>query len=165
MKDKARQRAKPAGSEPASKMAFLGLLLLIFGAGVYLFNYERQTVETGSLEPGQRLIEYHAPLWDPFPHHLRIRAEPSRAVSFAVAVGAGAASETESLFLSGGEKVLDIYPGERVIVTVADVNTAGGVVKTTLWCDSWNYAAALLAGTGAVLLVTDRRIRRRQKET
>ncbi|MFQ5800180.1 MAG: hypothetical protein ACE5HH_00470 [Candidatus Hydrothermarchaeales archaeon] len=131
----------------------VGVLLILFGAGTYFFNYERQSIELGNLQGSDKMIlEYYAPKWDPFPHHVKISTEASTPVQV-TAIISGGREKTETLLLQEGEKTIDVYPGETVQIKVENTSAVTGKVKTVLWCDSWNYAAALLLGAGIFFLI------------
>jgi len=127
----------------------LALGLIALGSAVGLLNYERHSIalqQEGRVE----LADYHAPGWDPFPHHLKVSSVATSPVSLLALIDG---VEERRTLASGGEEVFHVQPGERLTVYL-EPTSAGGVVRTTLWCDSWSYAAItlILAGTAVLAL-------------
>ena len=129
----------------------IGIVLIIFGISVFIANYERQTLQVHEIAPGQEIINYYAPLWDPLPHHVKISVASSEPLTLKSEIIDGD-SWAETFNLEAGEKTLHVYPGETIKIDVSAPATATGTFKTLLWCDSWNYAAAILVILGLVLL-------------
>jgi hypothetical protein len=129
----------------------IGVVLIFFGIALFIVNYERQTLQVDGVVPGQEIINYYAPLWDPLPHHVKITAESSEHVTFKVAIEDNEI-RTETFTLEADKKTIDVYPGETIWINIENTGSSSGTVRTVLWCDSWNYAAAILSLLGLVLL-------------
>ncbi|GBE19208.1 hypothetical protein BMS3Abin16_01823 [archaeon BMS3Abin16] len=134
------------------RYATLGIILLLVGISLFIGNYERQTLHVSELNHGREIINYYAPRWDPLPHHVKITAESNEPLTFRVSIE-NKELETENFTLKyGDDKTLDIYPDETIRITVESAAVDSGGVKTLLWCDSWNIAAAVLLVSGLILL-------------
>ncbi len=145
------QKEAAAKRKKGNSALMIGIVLIILGAGFYIFNYERQSVSVGGLNVETQIIDYYAPLWDPFPHHLRVNVEASEDIVVKKVMDRDT-STIETLSLKSDETTFHIYPGETIEVYLENRGAAQGRVKTVLWCDSWNYAAAVLLVLGLVLL-------------
>jgi hypothetical protein len=127
------------------------VVLLVLGLFTYIFNYERQTIDVQEISRDHEILAYYAPLWDPFLHHVKITVEASKPVSVISRVSKKG-SKSETFFLQLGEQIIDINPGETVRISVENLESSTGLIETVLWCDSWNYAAAILMIVGIILL-------------
>jgi hypothetical protein len=130
----------------------LGVTLLIFGAGFYIFNYERQSIQVENIVSKTKIIDYRAPTWDPLPHHVKVRTDSAGPIDLTVTIS-DANPKTETFKTSNGERTFHVQPGETIEIYVENPDSFSGTVKTVLWCDSWNYVAAILAIGGIVLLL------------
>jgi hypothetical protein len=127
------------------------LLFIVLGGGVYTFNYERQTINIASIPSEQTIIEYYAPTWDPLPHHVKIQSTSTVPVIFDIVISNGKMN-SETFSMEKGQRKIDVYPGEMIKISLENPDSGNGVVKTVLWCDSWNYAAAVLVSLGIILI-------------
>ncbi len=133
----------------------IGVLIILIGIAIFIANYERQTLQIEEINPNQEIINYYAPLWDPLPHHIRVTAEASEDVVVKKVIDRDT-STAEILNLKADETIFHVYPGETIEIYIENTGTTHGTVKTVLWCDSWNYSAAILFAAGALLLFFSR---------
>jgi hypothetical protein len=138
-------------SQKARALSTLGVMLIFLGLSTFIFNYERQSVDVSEITEGQVIVDYYAPLWDPLPHHVKVDVKTLAPVLITFKI-ISEHEKLESLALSAEKKTLDVYPGETIIIIVENSEATTGTVKTLLWCDSWNYAAAGLGLTGIIIL-------------
>jgi hypothetical protein len=138
--------------EERKTLTLVGVLLLFLGLFTFIFNYERKYIDVQQISRDQEILEYYAPLWDPFPHHVKITVEASKPVKVISTVGKEF-SKSEIFFLQLGDQTVDVNPGETIRINVENLESANGTIKTVLWCDSWNYAAAVLTLAGIIVLI------------
>ncbi len=137
-----------------SAKSLIALVLILIGFSLFIFNYERETVELDVIQGELIVIDYYAPLWDPLPHHVNLKIEAQGPINVIIELeNGGTKSETHSI--TNGEKKVDVYPGERIQISIENPEGQTGFLWSVLWCDSWNYGAALLILSGAVLLLLD----------
>lgn len=136
-----------------NKLILTGLLFIVLGGGVYVFNYERQIIDIASNPSKLTIIEYYAPTWDPLPHHVKIQTTATAPVIFDIVISNGKLN-SETFSMEKGQRTIDVYPGERIKIGLENPDSGIGAVKTVLWCDSWNYAAAVLVFIGMFFIIS-----------
>jgi len=94
--------------ENTDSKRFLGVVLIIIGSLVFILNYERQTIDLATLQPGQEIIDYYAPDWDPWPPHVNIRGENNGILRLTYSI-AGKQKLTRSFTLNMREEKDDRY--------------------------------------------------------
>ncbi len=134
------------------KIVVIGIIILIFGAVILYLNYEKQTINLPAISTRQTILEYHAPYWDPFPHHAKILVQTEEPVNI-VSTLMRPTEKTEKYSLHSGEIYLAIYPEETLKIQVENLSSTKGTIQTVLWCESWNYSAIFLFGFGIALLL------------
>jgi hypothetical protein len=140
-----------AESKDAKQYGTIAVLLILVGISLFIANYERQTLQVGELAPGLEIIDYYAPLWDPLPHHVKIMVDSSGFVTFRATIESNEI-RTETFTLEDDDKTIEVYSGETIRINIENTGPGSGTVRTVLWCDSWNYAVAVLLILGLILL-------------
>jgi hypothetical protein len=133
------------------KYLFVILFFFLAGAGLYYFNFERHTYILTQLGGSTDLVHYEAPVWDPFPHTLKVIIDTDDSVQIILQYS-GAIELEETVTGSSLEKEWIVNPGEKIDARLEYNEGVSGEVKTVLWCDSWSYAALLLVMIGFLLL-------------
>lgn len=132
-----------------SRYLFLSVALVIIGGLVFYTNYERETVNVHPDLDERVLLDYHAPEIDPFPHHIVIDVDTDLVVEISETLD----GETNIIFTDDGSGRFTVESGQTILVLLRNPNGASGTVKTTFYCDSWNYAAYTLVAIGSILFV------------
>lgn len=122
----------------------LSILLLVSGGLVFYTNYERDTVNVTSDLDRRVILDYYAPEIDPFAHHLIVEVETSEVISISETFD----GVTNVFFTDDGRGRFTVESGQSILVVLSNPNGAVGTVKTTFYCDSWNYAAYTITGLG-----------------
>lgn len=124
------------------------LVLVLVSIGLFVFNFERQTLRQGDITPDTPVVDYYAPKWDPFPHHLRIDLEGEGTMEWYIRND----NLKKGVITSTGTTTLDVYPGETLVLLLGELDE-GSVLRTTLWCDSWNYLGGILLVLALILFI------------
>lgn len=125
---------------------YASVVLIVLGALVFYFNYERQTVQVTPETDELTLLEYFAPEYDPLPHYVIVEVDTTELVEISYSKN----GEAQTVYTDDGSGKYGVLPAETITVTLRNPYKASGTVKTTLYCDSWNYSAYLLVLFGTV---------------
>ena len=117
-----------------------GIALLIIAGGLYVFNFERETINFTPEKEQKTIFTYYAPEIDPFPHRLIVRINSDKPVEVLTLID-GEAVNTKTL--ERGVVKAVVKKGEDLKVRLINHDQASGTVKTSFYCDSWNYSTAL----------------------
>ena len=112
-------------------------------------NYDRETIIVSADLDERVLLDYHAPEVNPFPHHIVVDVDTSEVVEISETLD----NQTNSIYTDNGRGRGTVASGETILVVLRNPNGATGTVKTTFYCDSWNYATYTLAAVGTILFV------------
>jgi hypothetical protein len=124
------------------KYLAISIFFFLIGAGIYTLNFEREIHLLSSSGGRIDLVHYKAPLWDPYPHTLKVNIDTDGPVFFTIRY-TGAKDFKETVSDSFLEQEWIIYPGEVIDTYLEYSEDVSGEVKTVLWCDSWTYASYL----------------------
>ena len=116
---------------------------------MFYANYESETINVTAERDEWTLLDYPAPEADPFPHHLIIVVDTSMVVEISETLDGA----TNIIFTDDGSGKFTVESGETLHVVLRNPNGAVGIVHTTLYCDSWNYAAYILVGAGTLMFI------------
>ena len=128
---------------------FFSVLLIIAGGLVFYSNYEREIINVTPDIEELVLLDYHAPETDPLSHHLVVDVETSMIVEIIQTLD----GETNIIFTDDRSGRFTVSTGETMKVVLRNPNGASGYVRTTFYCESWNYLAYSLVGFGTILFV------------
>ncbi len=127
----------------------ISVALILLGALVFYTNYERETINVTPNLDEHVLLDYFAPVIDPLPHHLIVEVDTDQVVQIIEDLD----GETNIIFTDDGSGKFTVEPGQTIIVTLVNPNGATGTVKTTFYCDSWNYSAYALVAIGTLVFI------------
>ena len=127
----------------------LSIILIVSGGLVFYTNYDRETIIVNANLDESVLLDYHAPEVDPFPHHIVVDVDTSEVVEISETLD----NQTNIIYTDNGSGRFTVASGETILIVLRNPNGATGTVKTTFYCDSWNYAAYTLAAIGTILFV------------
>ncbi len=127
----------------------LSIILILSGGLVFYTNYDRETITIRADLDEKVLLDYFAPEVDPFSHHLIVEVDTSAVVSISETLN----GVTNLIFTDDGRGRFTVESGQTLLVVLSNPNGAVGTVKTTFYCDSWNYAAYTLTGLGVILFI------------
>ena len=117
-----------------------GIALLIIAGGLYVFNFERETIIFTPEKEQKTIFTYYAPEIDPFPHRLIVRINSDKPIAVLTLID-GEAVNTKTL--ERGVVKAVVKKGENLKVRLINHDQASGTAKTSFYCDSWNYSTAL----------------------
>lgn len=123
--------------------------MILSGGLVFYTNYDRETITIRADLDERVLLDYFAPEVDPFAHHLIVEVDTSEVVSISETLD----GVTNIIFTDDGRGRFTVESGQNILVILSNPNGAVGTVKTTFYCDSWNYAAYTLTGLGIILFI------------
>lgn len=127
----------------------LSILLIVSGGLVFYTNYDRETINVSADMDERVLLDYYAPTIDPFAHHFIVAVDTSEVIE----VSETLEGETNLIFTDDGSGRFTVESNQTILVVIRNPNGATGTVKTTFYCDSWNYTAYALVALGTVLFV------------
>ena len=119
-----------------------GIILLIIAGGLYVFNFERESITISPEREQRALFTYYAPEIDPFPHRLVVRVSMDKPVEVVTLIDEEVVATKT---LERGIVRAVVKKGETLKVKLINPSEASGTVKTVFYCDSWNYSAAMFA--------------------
>jgi len=127
----------------------LSIILIVSGGLVFYTNYDRETIIVSAEMDEKVLLDYHAPETDPLAHHIVVDVDTSAVVEISETLD----NQTNIIYTDNESGRFTVASGETIVVVLRNPNGATGTVKTTFYCDSWNYAAYTLATLGTILFV------------
>ena len=127
----------------------LSIILIVSGGLVFYTNYDRETINVIADMEEMVLLDYYAPEIDPFAHHIVVEVDTSEVIEISETLE----GETNLIFTDDGSGRFTIESNQTIRVVMRNPNGATGTVKTTFYCDSWNYAAYTLVALGTILFV------------
>jgi hypothetical protein len=125
---------------------------MLLGISTYFLNFERQTITVTSGITQGKVLEYYAPGWDPFPHYVDLVIDSQDALNLFITIE-GVNNQTEHLTMNAGKKHVIVYPNDNLLIEFQNPRSTMGTIRSTLWCDSWTYAAGFFFILGSTLLI------------
>jgi hypothetical protein len=108
----------------------------------------RQSTSVQTLKSGC-FLDYHAPVADPFANHIVVEVDTSDVVEVSETID----DQTNLIFTDDGSGRFTVESNQTILVVLRNPNGTTGTVKTTFYCDSWNYLAYILVALGTILFV------------
>ena len=124
-------------------------VLVLLGAFVFYSNYDIETIQVTPDIAERTLLNYSAPVQDPFSHHIIVKVNTTGLIQITYNTN----GESQSIFTDDGSGKFNVNPTETIFVEFKNPNRVKGTVKTTFYRDSWNYAAYVLVAVGTLSCV------------
>ncbi len=109
----------------------LSILLIVSGGLVFYTNYDRETINVSADLEERVLLDYHAPVADPFAHHIVVEVDTSDVVEVSETID----DQTNLIFTDDGSGRFTVESNQTILVVLRNPNWATGTVKTTFYCD------------------------------
>ena len=127
----------------------LSVIIVILGGLVFYSNYDQKTIVVSPELDEHVFLDYYATEVDPFAHHLIVDVETDDFVTISETLN----GNTSIISTDDGRGRFTVDSGQMILVVLENPDRASGTVKTTFYCDIWNYAAYILLSLGSLFFM------------